>query len=71
MLRKSSLLVIISVIASLSALAHEGHGLFHGHEPGHYLFSQEHALPVALVTALLIIFLANRIWVLKKKNPIG
>ena len=68
MLRRSSLLVIISVITSLPVLAHEGHGILHGHEPGHYLFSPEHALPVSLVTALLIFLLANRIWVLKKKN---
>lgn len=70
MLRRSSLFVIISMITSMSAMAHEGHGVFHGHEPGHYLFSQEHALPVILVTAVLVLFLANRIWVLKKKNEI-
>lgn len=58
------------MITSMSALAHEGHGVLHGHEPGHYLFSQEHALPVILVTALVVLFLAGRAWNVNRKNEI-
>lgn len=70
MFRRSLLLLVIAMIASISAVAHEGHGLLPGHEPGHYLFSLEHNIPVMLVVALFVLFLANRMWVMKKKNEI-
>ncbi len=46
------------------ALAHGGHGAFHGHELGHYLASPGHAIPIALVlvASVLLIAFRKRIW---------
>lgn len=67
MFRKSSLLVTLVLTAAISAFGHEGHGVLHGHEPGHYLFSAEHAIPLMLAVALIAFLVGRKVWLTQKK----
>jgi hypothetical protein len=55
------------LLLTLSTYAHEGHGVLHGHEPGHYLFSPEHGVPLLLVVFLIALFVGLRFWRAQKK----
>lgn len=57
-----TLLTLFTALLPFVAQAHEGHGVGHGQELGHYLLSSEHAVPVAMVVALTVVFLAIRSW---------
>ena len=61
-MNRKTLPLLITILLPVIAQAHEGHGLGHGHELGHYLLSAEHAIPVAAAVVLTIAVLAYRQW---------
>ena len=61
-MNRKTLPLLITALLPVIAQAHEGHGLGHGHELGHYLLSAEHAIPVAVVVVLTVAALAYRQW---------
>ncbi len=60
MLRKALFLLPALMSLPLITQAHDGHGLFHGHELAHYLSSPGHAIPLALVVGAFIVLIAYR-----------
>lgn len=58
---KKYFLLLAAVSASLSALAHEGHGHTHGFTIQHYFVEPEHALAALAVVAIgLLLFKCYR-----------
>ena len=41
--------------------------LLHGHEPGHYLFSAEHAIPLLLAAGAVIVLIGRKVWLAQRK----
>lgn len=60
MFRKATLLAAVFASLPFFALAHEGHGHFHGYELAHYFTSQEHAVPIALALIAGLAFFLGR-----------
>ena len=67
MFRKSITFVLILIGSLVSAFGHEGHGILHGHEPGHYLLSPQHAIPILLGIVLVVLMVRRKAWSGNKK----
>ncbi|MCO6479114.1 MAG: hypothetical protein J5I94_20935 [Phaeodactylibacter sp.] len=52
----------------LATQAHDGHGFFQGHELAHYLTSAEHAIPLILVGAAVVLLIGYQKWSQARKN---
>lgn len=60
MFRKASLMAAIFASLPILALAHDGHGHFHGYELAHYFTSPAHAFPIALAVVVAVVFFLAR-----------
>lgn len=68
MLRKAISLMAAFAGLPLLALAHDGHGHFHGYQLAHYFTSSEHAIPIALALVAGVAFFIARRWAMAKKE---
>ena len=60
MYRKAFLFWSILLSYPLVVDAHDGHGVFHGHQLEHYTSSPGHAVPLLLVTVVFLVWIAYR-----------
>ena len=64
----SVLSTVFIVASSISAFAHEGHGLENALSPKHYLANEEHLFPIALI--VVVIAALTRTYFLKRSRNI-
>lgn len=63
-----SIVLGAAVVSPLAVLAHEGHGHENPLSPGHYLANPEHAIPLALVLAVVVFIIGRKIFQVRAKK---